>query len=601
MEHRFSQRLAALTSAASATEQRRHLQEIVDFLSVDSFFASLDLRAPGLWGELAVALLSAARQQFSRAFPTFSVGRTGKNRKKPIALVPNDAIAIQKIFNAIETRSASSGSCSPASNSFSSTSHSFASRVEDDWSGESEPRSGREASRCETKDRAERGWGRGGEAETCRGEEDDFLSSFSSSSSPLNSIRSDGGRWPEREREKQGRSACSCGARLTPVAADVIKQVLLLLLACANKRREVGNNGECLRPNSLRLLLLQRACQSERKRKREGERAGGDRGAPADRGRSLEDEEDEWKAADEKWEGCFLSILQQLLRNENYLRVLPSQLVRASLSPSLASSSLPFSVSASSSSSASFLSASALSCDGSEDGRGAEAWRGMAQAPSDAEDCDRLGPLKGALEADRTPLSAFPPGASRHVSFIQLGRAQTAQSQAQSTASQRKWEAADAWRPGLLEREDGREKTSAESECGENPGVEDAHFRDAWEELGEPLVVNILLGLLQDDTWVHLEEATRWNVMLLVRWTLILARGTTGREILPSLVGASGKTANRDKHASRSTARSAMRVWRRLLPVDERRAPSCQSFCRYVSVMDARVSLIDLPGSWHSE
>ncbi|KEP65660.1 UNVERIFIED_CONTAM: hypothetical protein HHA_248540 [Hammondia hammondi] len=678
MERRLSRTLAALTSASSATEQRRHLQEIADLLGDDALFSSVDLHAPELWGDLAGSLLAAARQQFSRAFPSPTVSRIGKPRRKPSALCPNDAIAIQKIFNAIETRSTLSSSCSDyaALSSSRSSWRDGASEPSTDsgWGSESAS-----ASSCVTAhvELNPHDGGRGCRTEGGRGhrgDADDFFASFASSSSSAEALRPNRheiGRRSKHTRERHARPVCSCGSRLTPVAADVVKELVLLLLACGRKRRATAaDGGECLRPTSGRLQLLQRASQSSETRKRGGSREGepaGDRGWRLEEGdfqrggkgaslhcreaekRSEEANEDAWNAAAEKWEGCFLSILQQLVKNENYLRVLPSHLVKALLSrllslsfssthkclcialslfasPSVSRSLSPLARSAVCSllrtlegllhprrllPVSGFLASSAvlaLSPFSPEDGRvaagalacllqlvsrfpflfrerlfflttrteaasrsslsstsassgvsslsssssssataapspatdtlprevcGPESRRGSAQAPLRvSDDCVQLSDGQ-RYEGESTWHSSSRLG-TRNVSFIQLGRVQAPESATERHPLQGVWDDADAWRPGKPKRDDWREKVINECDCSGNPEDETRHEN---AEVREPLVVDILLGLLQDDVWVHLDEAAKWNVIWLVRWTLMLARGTTGRAVLPSFIG----------------------------------------------------------------
>ncbi|KFG54116.1 hypothetical protein TGFOU_248540B [Toxoplasma gondii FOU] len=168
--------------------------------------------------------------------------------------------------------------------------------------------------------------------------------------------------------------------------------------------------------------------------------------------------------------------------------------------------------------------------------RGLEAGRGSAHGSRSVSD-DGVQLIDGQrYEGSRTWRSSSRLGA-RNVSFIQLGRVEAPESATESRPLQGVWEDADACRPWKAKREDWREKEISEADSSGHPEDETRHES---AEAREPLVVDILLGLLQDDVWVHLDEAAKWNAVCLVRWTLMLARGTTGRAVLPAFIGDAG-------------------------------------------------------------
>ncbi|PFH38152.1 hypothetical protein BESB_004930 [Besnoitia besnoiti] len=626
MESRLSARLSALVAASSATEQRRHLQEFVEFFAFDSSFSSLDRDCPGLWGRLALSLLSAARQQLARAFPPSPSAARG--RKKPVALVPNDAVAIQKLFHAVETRAASSPA-SPSSSPEAAFPRGSADReaahLRSAHSRLGSEQSGLEGGRLDAQE-----------------EEDDFFSSPSRSSAVV-PVATD--------ETRDGGRPSTCGDRLSRVASDVVKNLLSLLLECAKKRREASQHGrDVARTLSLRLRLLQRAC-SDRSRRGKRERPWREADSEDDsddrshaapqlwRARDPSDDgvAEEWREADEKWEGCFLSILQQLLRNENYLKELPFPLVKGllarllSLSFSSPHKCLSIALSLLSSPSISVAVGSlgrtslvsllrllegllhpALLLPGSsassefalppftaEDARVASAalacllqlilqlpflfreqlfllstraqrsgtfppssssWRSNDAPVSEGQDrrCEqeacvrRIGPGESmhfsSVKRERTGVgvdSAAPSQAARNVSFIRLGSAETISRASARTAAYAKGEVgANA---GVTAERDGEKALTGATNTTRGGARRDSES-DEWgddetahgDEPEEPLVMRVLLALLQDDVWSALDETAKWNAVSLARWTLLLARGSAARTVLPSLVGRSG-------------------------------------------------------------
>lgn len=126
-----------------------------------------------------------------------------------------------------------------------------------------------------------------------------------------------------------------------------------------------------------------------------------------------------------------------------------------------------------------------------------------------------------------------------------------------------------------MERRRGKEWTSSRRATGTSAGrkkgenkkrdeeifISDQEERNLLdEESGEPLVVLVLCGLLQDDVWECLDDLSRWNSLLLVRLVLLLARGTTPSDLLPSVVGATGKSTHEHKAGKKKKKRQVLVV-----------------------------------------
>lgn len=361
---RLSQEVASLGLASSAAEHRRHLQSILDLLEANGAVAVIDQTSPVLWGDLAVALLRVAHRQLSRAFPSskgsaftreerlssarYNLGpvRERSRKTKPVALSPNDAIVIQNIFKHItDTPPAPTGPglLLPPYRS---------EEVFRDIDNEEQLR----------------------EKPTSRGFQDLYTlraSERGQSSGRGYGVDGEDDSDPEACRD---RTPALCIPKKTPLSddtfaqpfrlgkriTDVVRSLFSLLVRCAMIRGIALREGHVQRESVGPRLLSSRACGSSTSRvklvvaqqraevlrkyslrKKRGvgayERAGRQRKVDGDEdgealGRGGAEGERggrEWRGQiDEKWEGCFLTILQQILNQEDYVEALPYDLIR---------------------------------------------------------------------------------------------------------------------------------------------------------------------------------------------------------------------------------------------------------------------------------
>lgn len=382
---RLSNEITSLTSATSATEHRRHLQSILDLLEGHGVPSTIDQICATLWGDLGLSLLSVSHRQLSKAFPLStsslreephacppylaSSAREKGRKVKAVALSPNDAITIQNIFKYLldspHIRLLSSSSPTKDISKYMDEEKSLI-RERSFTASHSSPED-RDSSSRKT------------QSVHCRSylsTEEDITDDFAACGTnnqryEKKSPSASSSSFPEKV-SFHASSNSSLQHRRRKRIEDIVRSLLSLLTRCARirlslpptdsppqlpfRRSSILRSSRKLLSGSqlhrISLVVAQQRCELlkkyvPRERKRFSQLKLHDRTGCEPRQREEEEEdpvqqgrkrraereateryEGEWRGQDERWEGCFLTILQQILRNEVYVRALPYDLIR---------------------------------------------------------------------------------------------------------------------------------------------------------------------------------------------------------------------------------------------------------------------------------